>query len=68
MTQWPSVLLLVAALLPGVAQSEDADQLLIEDECRKLGIRYAHYIDLAEANRATLLSGPATPGGEVCPL
>ena len=27
MTQWPSVLLLVAALLPGVAQSEDAVSL-----------------------------------------
>ncbi len=51
MTQWPSVLLLVAALLPGVAQSDGADQLLIEDECRRLGFKYAHYIDLGDARR-----------------
>ncbi len=55
MMQWTSVLLLVAALLPGTALSADSEQLLIEDECRKLGVRYAQSIDLGDARRVAEL-------------
>ena len=51
MTHWTSVLLVVAALLPRAALSADSEQLLIEDECRKLGVRYAQYIDLGDARK-----------------